>query len=389
MDSFRQQLLVTLLVAALAPLIAELRLFRPRIPVVVVEIALGILIGPHALNLARPDGMINALGDLGLTFLLFLVGLEIDIGEIKGRPITLAVSGWLLSLALALVGALVFSLIGLFRAPPLWVAVALSTTALGIIAPILRDRGELDSHFGHYLFAAATLGEMGPLIAISLLLFPTHAPLLHSLLMAAFVAISLAAAYLILWARSSRLLHRVPHLLHGSGQLAVRLAIVLQTLLVVLAEQFGLNVVIGAFAAGMMVALIVQDEGGALLRQKLDAIGFGFLIPIFFVVAGMKFDVRALWASPLVPVQLVVLLASLVLVRGAPALLYRRDLSIRERLAFALYSATGLPLIVVITELGVSTGLMQPDRAALLVSAGMISVLVFPLAAERWRNGAG
>lgn len=109
MDSFRQQLLVTLLVAALAPLIAELRLFRPRIPVVVVEIALGILIGPHALNLARPDGMINALGDLGLTFLLFLVGLEIDIGEIKGRPITLAVSGWLLSLALALVGALVFS----------------------------------------------------------------------------------------------------------------------------------------------------------------------------------------------------------------------------------------------------------------------------------------
>ncbi len=383
MEPFHQQLLITIFVAALAPLIAELRL-GPRIPVVVLEIVLGILIGPHVLNLANPEGTIGTLGDLGLTFLLFLVGLEIDIGEIKGKPMSLAVGGWLLSFLLAMLCAGFFSLIGLFKAPPLWVAVALSTTALGVLVPILRDTGDLGTRFGRHLFAAGTLGEFAPLVAISLLLIPTDAPLVHSLFMGMFVIISLGAAYLTLIARSSKRLERLAHTLQGSGQLPVRICIALQVLLVALAEKFGLNVVIGAFAAGLVVGLTLKDQGGAILRQKLDAIGFGFLVPIFFIVAGMKFDVAALGSSPLVPVQLVILVALLVVVRGAPALLYGQELRPEERVPFALYSATGLPLIVAITELGVSSGLMAPDRAALLVSAGMISVLVFPLLAERW-----
>jgi Kef-type K+ transport system membrane component KefB len=141
-------------------------------------------------------------------------------------------------------------------------------------------------------------------------------------------------------------------------------------------------VVIGAFAAGMIVSLASKGEGGIMLRQKLDAIGYGFLIPFFFIVAGMKFDLSALWASPLVPVQIMVLLGLLVLVRGAPVLLYNQVLSKNEKLPFALYSATGPPLIVIITELGVSSGLMAPDRGAALVCAGMISVFVFPILAE-------
>lgn len=156
-------------------------------------------------------------------------------------------------------------------------------------------------------------------------------------------------------------------------------------MLVALAAKFGLNVVFGAFAAGMVVGLASKGEGGVLLRQKLDAIGYGFLIPIFFIVAGMRFDVSALWASPLVPVQLIALLGLLVLVRGAPVLLYRQSLAPEDKLPFALYSATGLPLIVIVTEIGVSSGLMAPDRAAVLVSAGMISVLLFPVLARKTR----
>jgi Kef-type K+ transport system membrane component KefB len=162
----------------------------------------------------------------------------------------------------------------------------------------------------------------------------------------------------------------------------VRICIVLQALLVVLAAKFGFNVVIGAFAAGMVVGLASKGEGGVMLRQKLDAIGYGFLIPFFFIVAGMKFDLSALWASPLVPVQIICLLGLLILVRGAPVLLYNQVLSPNHKLPFALYSATGLPLIVIITELGISSGLMAPDKGAVLVCTGMISVFLFPILAE-------
>lgn len=175
--------------------------------------------------------------------------------------------------------------------------------------------------------------------------------------------------------------------MQSSGQLPVRICIALQALLVVLAGKFGLNVVVGAFAAGMVVSLASKGDGGVILRQKLDAIGYGFLIPIFFIVAGMKFDVSALWANPLAPVQIICLLGLLILIRGVPVLLYNKVLSPSDRLPFALYSATGLPMIVIISEIGVSSGLMAPNRAAVLVAAGMISVLVFPILAERVRQG--
>ena len=385
MENFRFELFLIALVAALAPLAAELP-SRFRVPVVVVELVLGIIIGPHIFNLASPDGLVGTLGELGLTFLLFMVGLEIDLGEIQGRPMVLAIAGWLLSFAVALVSMFIVHSIGLIQAPPLLAAVALSTTALGILAPILRDEGVMDSDFGKVILPAAAMGEFGPLVVISMVLIPTHGTIIHTLFIVAFVAVAFLAAYMAIRVRTSKLIDTLAHTMQSSGQLPVRICIVLQALLVVLAAQFGLNVVFGAFAAGMVVGLASRGERGALLRQKLDAIGYGFLIPTFFIVAGMRFDVSALWASPLVPVQLLSLLGLLVLVRGAPVLLYKGELADADRLPFALYSATGLPLIVIITEIGVSSGLMAPDRAAVLVCAGMISVLLFPILAGRARR---
>jgi Kef-type K+ transport system membrane component KefB len=385
MEAYPSELLLIAFVAMLAPLLAELP-SGFRLPVVVLEVILGILIGPHVFHLASPDGMIGTLGELGLTFLLFMVGLEIDFDKIRGRPLSLAVGGWFLSFFVALVCMFFFSVIGLIQSPPLLAAVALSTTALGVLAPILRDRGELNTDFGIYMVAAAAAGEFGPLVVISMLLIPTHSTFVHALFMVTFIIIAFVAANIALNTRASPLLDILTRTMQSSGQLPVRICILLQILFVALAAKFGLNIVMGAFAAGIVVKLAIKGKEGELLRHKLDAIGYGFLIPIFFIVAGMKFEISALWSAPLAPIQVMLLLGLMLLVRGVPLLLYKKELTPEEQLPFAFYSATGLPLIIVISEIGVSSGLMPPDRASILVSAGMISVLLFPILAVKLRG---
>jgi Kef-type K+ transport system membrane component KefB len=385
MESYPSELLLIAFVAMLAPLLTDLpRGFR--IPVVVLEVVLGILIGPYVFNLASPDGMIGTLGELGLTFLLFMVGLEIDFDKVRGRPLTLAVGGWCLSLSVALICMYFFSAIRLIQTPPLLAAIALSTTALGVLAPILRDRGELNTEFGTYMVAAAAAGEFGPLVVISMLLIPTHSTVIHTFFMVMFILIAFITAYIALNARPSKLITLLRQTMQTSGQLPVRICILLQILFVALAAKFGLNIVMGAFAAGIVVGLAIKGTEGELLRHKLDAVGYGFLIPIFFIVAGMKFEVSALWSAPLAPIQIALLLGLLVLVRGVPVFLYKKELAPDEKLPFAFYSATGLPLILIISEIGVSSGVMPPDRAAILVSAGMLSVLLFPILAVRLRG---
>ena len=385
MEAYPSELLLIAFVAMLAPFLAELP-SSFRLPVVVLEVIMGILIGPHVFNLASPDGMIGTLGELGLTFLLFMVGLEIDFDKIRGRPLSLAVGGWFLSFFVAMICMFFFNVIGLIQTPPLLAAVALSTTALGVLAPILRDRGELNTDFGTYMVAAAAAGEFGPLVVISMLLIPTHSTFVHALFMVTFIIIAFVAANIALNTRSSRLIDILTRTMQSSGQLPVRICILLQILFVALAAKFGLNIVMGAFAAGIVVKLAIKGKEGELLRHKLDAIGYGFLIPIFFIVAGMKFEVSALWSAPLAPIQVVLLLGLMLLVRGVPLFLYKKELTPEEQLPFAFYSATGLPLIIIISEIGVSSGLMPPDRASILVSAGMISVLLFPILAVKLRG---
>jgi len=385
METYPTELLLIVFVGMLAPLLVEIpKGFR--LPVVVFEIVLGILIGPHVFHLANPDGMIATLGELGLAFLLFLVGLEIDFDTIRGKPLSLAVGSWFITFLLAIVCMFFFDAIGLIESPPLLAATALSTTALGILAPILRDRGELDTDFGRYIMATAAVGEFSPLVIISLLLITTHDTFLHTLFVVTFIIISLAVANIALHMRSSRLLDKLAHTMQSSGQLPVRICILLQVLLATLAAKFGLNIVLGAFTAGMVVRLAIKGTEGELLQHKLDAIGYGFLIPIFFIVAGMRFELSALWSTPLAPIQIALLAGLLVLVRSVPLFLYKNELTAEEKIPFLFYSATGLPLIVIISEIGVSSGLMPPDRASILVSAGMVSVLLFPMLAVKLRG---
>ncbi|QXP82841.1 cation:proton antiporter [Methylococcus sp. Mc7] len=388
MESFRTDLLLIALMAMLAPILAEVpKSFR--MPIVVAEILLGIVAGPQMLHLAEPSLVVDALAHLGLTFLIFLVGMEIDLGKIGIRPLTVGALGWTLSFGVAIVCVLLFQAMGLIHLPLLLAAAALTTTALGVLVPILRDLGEIDTDFGKYVLASGAVGELGPMFLLSFMAIPSHGNFLHTLFVLSFLAITLIAANLAIRVRSSPLLDRLARSMQSSGQLPVRICIALQALLILLAGKFGLDIVMGALASGMVAGLASKGPEGKALRSKLEAIGYGFLVPIFFVTAGIHFDLGALWASPLAPLQIIILLALLILVRSIPLFVYRRSLSPADVVPFILYSATGLPLIVVITEIGLSSGLMSSERAAVLVSAGMISVLAFPILADRLRIKLG
>lgn len=375
------QLAIIAAAALAAPLLAGLPK-RFRLPVVVVELLLGVILGPHLLHLAEPAGLIDGLGELGLTFLLFMVGFEIDAGILKGSALNKAVTGWILSFLLGLTLMALFSSTGLISAPPLLAAVGLSTTALGILVPVLADEQELESEFGHWFLPAAAMGEFGPLMVISLLLIPSHSPVLNSLFIVFFTALAFLTAFGANHARTRSFGERISAILPESGEFQVRLCILIQALFIALAAQLGLNVVIGAFAAGLIVGTATRNKNNAVLKEKLHGIGYGFLIPFFFIVAGMRIDPSQVLSSPITMFQVAGLLILLLIIRGVPVFLYRDELSLNDKLRFTLYSATGLPIIVITTEIGIETGLMLPERATALLIAGMLSVVLFPLAAK-------
>jgi Kef-type K+ transport system membrane component KefB len=374
------------IVAVLSPILAELT-GRLAIPDVVFEIGLGIVIGPAVLGIAHPGSVIVALEDMGLSYLMFLAGVELDIPRIRGRSLKLAVRGWLISLALALLIASVMVMIGTIL-DAIVVSLALTTTALGTLLPILRDAGLFEGRFGARVMAIGSVGEVAPILAVAVLLDRRN-PEMTSLLLVVFVVVAVAAALVASLPHPPKVIQVLHRHVQSSAQLPVRVSVLLIVSLVFLALRLGLDVLLGAFAAGIVVRLFVQGEDRTIVRGKLEAIGFGFLVPIFFIVSGMQFDVRALFASPAGLLRVPLFLVLFLVVRGTPALLlYRRDLPRYQLVPLALFSATGLPLIVVITTIGVQEGRMRPVNAAALVAAGMLSVLLYPMLARLWLRRA-
>ena len=289
-----------------------------------------------------------------------------------------ATIGWAISLALAFAFAYVAVSTG-FGLSTLFIGLCLTTTALGTLLPMLRDAGVAETRFGAYILAIGTVGEFGPIVAIALLLTSNN-PLSTTVLLVAFVAVALVAALLATRHQPPRVVDVLRRNLHSSAQLPVRVSVLLIVLLVWLASALNLDVLLGAFAAGIVVRLFSAGDDGDVIRVKLEAIGFGFLVPVFFIVSGMNFDLDALRNDPATLLRLPVFLGLFLVVRGVPALLlYRNDVERSEVMPLALFSATALPLIVVITTLGVEKGRMLPGNAAALVGAGMLSVLIYPL----------
>ena len=354
-----------------------------RLQAAVVEMVLGIVIGPQVLGLLSDHGLVHWLGNAGLAALFFMSGFDLDLGSVRGRPLRLAIRGWMLSLLLGLAAGV--ALAGLTRTgSPLLVGLALTTTALGTLMPVLRDTDQLRTRFGSYVVAAGAVGEFGPVMVMSLML-TQGSRATQAGLMLAFVAIAFLAAFLALRVRPPRLVEFLGSGMHSSTQLPVRLSMLLLVCLSVLSERFGLETVLGAFAAGMVVSLSSRGEAGKLLHEKMDAISFGFFVPFFFVTSGMNIDIRALFGSARAMLFVPLFLVLFLVVRGLPTLLYSREIDKRDRPAFAFYAATTLPMVVALTQVGVKTGRMQTFEAAALSGAALLSVLLFPAIAGKLR----
>jgi len=377
--------LVIVSAAAVAALISALVSPRLVFPVVVIELLLGILIGPQALDIARIDPATEFFSNLGLGMLFFFAGYEIDFERVKGRPLRLGALGWLCSLALA------YGLAGILFASDvvdsdLYTGTALATTAIGTLIPILHDSGELRTRFGTYLLGAGAVGEFGPILLVTIVLSTGH-PLHEALLLVLFIALAVFTG--IVAVRSTVMGWSVlERTFEASSQLAVRLAVVLVFGLVAIATQLGLDLLLGGFVAGMIIRLALRGREVTIFESKLTAIGYGFLIPFFFVVSGMAFDAKGLVTDPGALAKLPLFVAFFLIVRGVPALLfYRRVFDLRDRTALAFFCATELPLVVAITTLARANGEMRASTASALVGAAIISTLVYPLIGLRSRRG--
>ncbi|WP_371528322.1 cation:proton antiporter [Streptomyces sp. NBC_01283] len=379
-------LILIMAIAVLAPLLTHGVSRWLPVPLVIFEILLGILIGPDVLGWAHHDEVIDVLSDLGLSMLIFLAGYEIQFDAVRGDTLRRSVWAWVVSLALGL--GVAFALSGGAVTKSFVIGTALTSTALGTVLPILRDSGDLRGRFGTVMMAFGAVGEFGPIIAMSLLL-SGRSPGTATAVLAAFAAVTAAAVFWALRPRPPWFSQVIAKTLHSSGQFAVRFVMLLLAAMLGLSYAFGLDTLLGAFAAGLVTRLVLQGaapESSEVVLGKIEAMGFGFLVPVFFIVTGIDFDLDALLGGGRPLILLPAFLLLFLVVRGLPVyFLAPRDLDVRDRRALTLYSATALPLVVAITTIGLADKALTAGEAAALVGAAMVSVLVFPLVALRLR----
>jgi Kef-type K+ transport system membrane component KefB len=377
-----------LIIAGVAVLVPAVLGAFPRLPVpgAVLEVVAGIVVGPSVLGWVRVDAPVQVLSDLGLGMLLFLAGLEIDIDELRGPLARLAGSAFAVSAGLALLCGYAFHLAGQ-ATQPLLLAIIVMSTSTGLLLPLLKDAGQDTTEFGQLVMTAAALAEIVPILLLSLF-FSAAAKTTEDQLVSLAIFLALLALIGLLLARVRRLagLDRlINRLADRSAQLRVRAALTLALGCGVLAYRFGFASILGAFAAGLLVRLI-EITGRTPHPQfqiKLEGIGFGFLIPIFFITTGVEFQLKELLASPAALAEVPLFLAALLLVRGLPAVLYRRVIGTRKAAAAGLLQATTLTFVIVATQIGLLTGKISPTTAASLLAAGLLSAALFPAGALR------
>jgi len=369
-------------VAVVAPL--ALGLTGLRLPSIVLEILLGILVGPQLLGWASRDEPVQVLSIVGLAFLLLLAGLEVDYDRFRGRLLRLTALGYVLSFGIALVVGLALKAGDLVRSP-LLVAIVLSATGLGIILPILKDAGETSTPFGQVVIAGASIAEVVPIVLLSLFFSGKGGIGAGAVLLTAFGVFVLAAGAAIFAAEHSmRVSVTFMKLQDTTAEIRVRSAFLLLIVFVVLASKFGLEAILGAFLAGATLKLLDRDDAmtHTFFRRKLEAVGFGVFVPFFFVATGLRLDVDTLFASGSALARVPIFLGALLLIRGLPALLYRPLAERREQvLAGGLLQATSLSFLIVAGQLGVDLDLVSSVNYTALVAAGLLSVIVFPLVA--------
>jgi Kef-type K+ transport system membrane component KefB len=352
-----------------------------RLPSIVLEIVAGIVVGPAGLGWVDVDQTVSVLSVLGLAFLLFLAGLEVDFERLRGHLLRLAAGGYVLSFAIAVAVALILKGAGLIETP-LLIAIILCATSLGVIIPVLKDSGQISSRFGQLVLAAGSIADFAAVILLSIFFSGEGGVGSTLFLIASLVVLALV---IFIAARSAEHSMRISadllRLQNTTAQIRIRGAIVLLVGFAAAAEGLGLEVILGTFMAGALLTLLDRDETMSHpdFRPKLNAIGFGFFIPVFFVTSGLRFDLDSLFASTKALIMVPVFLTALVVVRGLPAIVYRGFLPASQLRVAGLLQATSLPFIVAATAIGVDLGLVTQAESAALIAAGLLSVMIFPL----------
>jgi Kef-type K+ transport system membrane component KefB len=373
-------LAIAMAAAAAAPILVDL-LPVPNVPPIVTEIVAGILIGPQVLDIVRVSAPLEVFAQVGLVFLFFLAGLELSFDRTSERHMRIVGIAFAVSLGLALAVALVFDAVDLVGAPTL-VAIMLAATSFGIVVAVLKDADQLRTGFGQLVLAGASIADFATVILLSLF-FSNEGSGVEStvVLLILFAGLAASIGLVLAGARGSdRLRAAVGRLQRTSAQVTVRLAFVLLVAFVLMADEFGLEVVLGAFLAGGILSLLDRDNAveSSGLQAKLDGIGFGIFIPIFFVVSGVRLDLESLFSSIDTVVLVPATLVALLVVRGIPALLYRPLVDRRQAIAAGLMQATSLSFLVAASQIGVELGKLDEADAAGLVAGGVLSVLFFP-----------
>jgi Kef-type K+ transport system membrane component KefB len=351
-----------------------------RLPSVVLEIIAGIVVGPSVLGIVEIDETISVISVIGLALLLFLAGLEIEFSKLRGQVLRLTLVGFALSFAIAILVALILKATGLIETP-LLVAIILCATSLGVLIPVLKDAGQISSSFGQLIIAAGTIADFGAVILLSVFFSGEGGIGSTLLLLGGLLVLGVVVCLAVMGAEHSRAIRTdLTRLQDTTAQIRVRGAIVLLVGFAAIAEGLGLETILGAFMAGAVLSLLDRDQQMTHpdFRRKLEAIGFGVFIPVFFVASGVKFDLDALLASASNVAMVPIFLAALVVVRGLPALLYRRLLDGRQVAIAGLMQATSLPFIVASVAIGQDLGLIDAAEGAALIGAGLLSVLFFP-----------
>ena len=374
-------LLGLILVAVAAPLVVDL--LRVPVPDAVAMILIGIAVGGSGLGWIRVDGGVELLAALGLAYLLFVAGLEVRIDLLRGPALAAGLWAFLASAGLAVGLSLALYATGLIVNVGLIVATLL-TTSLGIVVVVLKDTGMLDKPVGQLTLLGGLLGDFSSVALISVVSPAEGATLGGTLVgLAVFGAAGAVVAFALFRASTvERLRKAVERRQGGATQLGVRLAVATMIGFAALAQVVGLQAILGSFVAGVAVSVISdRAKGSGTTRSKLEVIGFGLLAPIFFVTAGLNFDLGALASSAadlaLVPILLVTMIAT----RALPTLLFGRLLTRREMLASGLLLSTKLTFVVAVVQVASAAGQVRPSTASALVTAAIITVIALPTAA--------
>jgi Kef-type K+ transport system membrane component KefB len=372
-------------IAVVAPLLAA-AIPKISVPAIVIEFALGVVVGPDVLGWVKIDEPLDVLSLLALGFLLFVAGTEVEVSRLRGLLLRKAVAGYVISIAIAFAVAMLLGAADIVLTPSL-IAIILSATGLGVVIPILRAADLTTTTAGQTILIVATVAEFTAVLLLALFFGEGESGLLAN----ALVVVLYAAIALVLWSalrwleHRPRLVRRLDRMEGGTVQIRIRLALFILFVFLVLSQHFGLESILGAFAAGIVLGDLRRadrDDPASSFWPKVEALGFGFLIPVYFVTSGVRFDLSDLIHSPSALLRVPMFLVLFLVVRGVPALLFRSDLGPRVTGALALLSATSLSFVITATDIGVRIGKLRDINATALVGAAVLAMVIFPSAAQ-------